>query len=935
LKKAKSPKKLYICLKKDSEKGILWTMGERFDSPEREIQHLREQIESKERQLQEFHENMPHKHEVVSDEIKEYGKKDPNDILENEHRMKIEEIDEKILHLKEGHREKMQQFIEIMEQNGLRNALSAIERADNPHIEDDFHRFLVQYFIEIGPPKGVREGTPLFRSLQKKLFEVKLLKRTEGEERKFTDLIKGMEQLYAGMLSMDDDKGDSYFFGEKSSFTFEIAQSNKEEEIVFYCAVPRQRERLFEKHLLGIFPDARLKERKDDYNIFTEGGATLASYGKYKEEFVFPIKTYDEFEQDPLQIVLNAFSKIKKEGEGAAIQFVLSPAGDRHNNECKRVILKLEDGVNLKEATQSIGMEIAKEFGGTLKDMVFGVKPQKNEEDQKEVDTESIEKIKKKMSSHIFDANIRLVASAATRADADMILSELESVFNQFSEPNSNSIIFKRVTGQSLNDVIRDFTFRYYYKGLEFPINSEELTTLFHFPVTSHSISDLREVRSKQAPAPTEAGGEGVLVGINEYQGEEREVRLKKKDRLRHLYVIGQTGTGKTVLLKNMIAQDMKNGDGACFIDPHGSDIEDILANVPKERYKDVVYFDPANTDRPMGLNMLEYDHNNPEQKTFVVNELFSIFQKLYGGSPESMGPIFEQYFRNATMLVVEDPASGSTLLEVSRVMSDEKFRNLKLSRCKNPIVVQFWREIATKAGGDAALANIVPYITSKFDVFMANDIMRPIIAQEKSAFNFREIMDNKKILLINLSKGRLGGINSSLIGLIIVGKILMAALSRVDMPEEERNDFYLYIDEFQNVTTDSISTILSEARKYKLSLNVVHQYIAQLEENIKDAVFGNVGSMVSFRVSSDDAEYLESQFAPNFDASDIMNIDNFNTYAKIIVNGRTVDAFNMRSIAPVEERPDLVEHLKELSYRKYGGNRAAIEADIARRFGR
>jgi len=256
------------------------------------------------------------------------------------------------------------------------------------------------------------------------------------------------------------------------------------------------------------------------------------------------------------------------------------------------------------------------------------------------------------------------------------------------------------------------------------PLNIEELTTLFHFPVSAHSISGLKEDTAKQAPAPSSVGGDGVLLGINDYQGEEQEVFFKREDRVRHFYVIGQTGTGKTTILKNMISQDIKNGDGVCFIDPHGSDIEDILANIPPERIKDVIYFDPAYTARPMGLNMLEYDVNYPEQKTFVVTEVFSIFKKLYGGSPESMGPMFEQYFRNSAQLVVEDPASGSTLMEVSRVMSDEKFRKLKLSRCGNPIVKQFWEKIATKAGGEASLANIVPYITSKFDVFMSNDIM-------------------------------------------------------------------------------------------------------------------------------------------------------------------------------------------------------------------
>ena len=294
---------------------------------------------------------------------------------------------------------------------------------------------------------------------------------------------------------------------------------------------------------------------------------------------------------------------------------------------------------------------------------------------------------------------------------------------------------------------------------------------------------------------------------------------------------------------------------------------------------------------------------------------------------------MFEQYFRNATMLVIDDPESGNTLLDVSRVMSNKAFRDMKVSRCRNPVVVQFWREVAEKAGGESSLANMVPYITSKFDVFLANDIMRPIIAQEKSSFNFREIMDNKKILLVNLAKGRLGDINANLIGLILVGKILMSALSRVDSLGKDLPPFYLYIDEFQNITTNSISTILSEARKYKLSLNIAHQFIAQLEEGIKDSVFGNVGSMAVFRVGAEDAEFLEKQFAPVFTAKDLMNIDNRNAYLKMLSNGRPVRPFNIETLTPPAGDKENIAKLKELSYLKFGGDRVSIEGEIMRKY--
>jgi type IV secretory pathway TraG/TraD family ATPase VirD4 len=294
---------------------------------------------------------------------------------------------------------------------------------------------------------------------------------------------------------------------------------------------------------------------------------------------------------------------------------------------------------------------------------------------------------------------------------------------------------------------------------------------------------------------------------------------------------------------------------------------------------------------------------------------------------------MFEQYFRNAVLLTIDHPESGSTLVDVSRVLSNKTFRDLKLSKCTNPLVTQFWTEVASKAGGEASLANIVPYIVSKFDNFLANDIMRPVIAQEKSSFNFRELMDSKKILLVNLSKGRLGDINANLIGLILVGKILMAALSRVDSIGKDLPPFYLYIDEFQNITTDSIATILSEARKYKLSLNIAHQFIAQLDDKTKNAVFGNVGSLAVFRVGAEDAEYLEKQLSPVFTAKDIMNIDNYNAYVKMLAKGLPQKPFNIRVPAPEKGRAEIIEKLKELSYLSFGRARADVESEIMAKY--
>jgi len=509
---------------------------------------------------------------------------------------------------------------------------------------------------------------------------------------------------------------------------------------------------------------------------------------------------------------------------------------------------------------------------------------------------------------------------------------ETEAAFNQFENSNSNKIIFKKLRKANLKKLVNDFSFREFNNKQIIPLNLKEITTMFHLPNTGIKVShQLKQTKSKTAPAPLSSPNQGTLLGTNTYHNEKTEIYINPEDRLRHFYVIGQTGTGKTVLLKNMINQDIKNGEGVCYIDPHGTDIQDVLANIPPERYEDVIYFDPANMDQPLGLNMLEYDPRYPEQKTFVINEMLSIFNKLFDMKTTG-GPMFEQYFRNAVQLVIDDPADQSTLLDISRVLADSKFREEKLAKCTNPIVTQFWKEIAGKSEGEASLENIVPYITSKFDVFLSNDMMRPIIAQNKSAFNFREIMDQKKILLVNLSKGRLGDINSNLLGLIIVGKILMATLSRVDS-STKLPPFYLYIDEFQNVTTDSISVILSEARKYGLSLNMAHQFIAQLDEGIRDSVFGNVGSMAVFRVGQDDAEYLSKQFEPVFDAKDITNLDNWNAYLKILANGQPQKPFNIQTEAPEKGNPEIVEQLKELSSLKYGKKKEIIDAEILAKY--
>ncbi|MEK7494376.1 MAG: type IV secretion system DNA-binding domain-containing protein, partial [Patescibacteria group bacterium] len=542
---------------------------------------------------------------------------------------------------------------------------------------------------------------------------------------------------------------------------------------------------------------------------------------------------------------------------------------------------------------------------------------------------ELVKSIDSKASKGGFRVNIRLLASASNQSRAEEILAHMENAFGQFENPEVNRFrVKKRVRAKR---EVFHYIFRNFDDESAIFLNTEEVASIFHFPISTTETPKIKWLKSGASAPPINIPQEGVLLGFNDYRGTKTDIRITESDRRRHMYAIGQTGVGKSNFLQEMAKKDAAAGKGFCFIDPHGDAIEDILTAIPKERAEDVIIIDPADVARPIGINMLEYDPARPEQKTFVINEMIGIFDQLYDMKATG-GPMFEQYMRNAMLLVMEHPESGSTLMEIPKVLADEDFRRLKLSHCTNPIVHDFWTKEAEKAGGEAALANMVPYITSKLTAFISNDMMRPIIAQQKSAIDFRAVMDEGKIVLINLSKGKIGEINARLLGMVIVGKILMAALSRVDIPEEERKDFYLYLDEFQNVTTTSIAQILSEARKYRLVLILAHQFIGQLKEEISKAVFGNVGSLVSFRVGPDDAEFLEKQFEPVFSANDLMNVDNYQCFVRLLMNNELTKPFNMKTYPPTSGNQEVANAFKELSRLRYGRDVAIVNKEIMAR---
>jgi len=913
--------------------GSFFSEMPKFKTPEEELEYLRAHVARREKELIDTGRFEHANENAVKDIIGEYKEKPLEEVVHKDNVISKNDTEAIVLQLKpELHDTIMEELLGIVITKGVRNALSIVEAMANPHIDDDFHRILIQYF-KTGQVFDLKEGTPLYKSLNMTLFEITLPPpREEADKQKgFKEFIGAMEQFYAGMQSISEGKNNE----KENYFTLEVALSNTSDEVIVFAAIPNKHISLFEKQILSFYHDAKIHEVTDDYNIFNEKGGSAGAYVSFSERSVLPIKTYDLIEHDPMNIILNVFSQLKTEGEGAAIQLVVAPAGEKFINEFHFILDDVKNGMSVKHAADNF-YKFNKALFKATKELFFDAKKkeEKNEKymaGRRAVDEGAVEKIGNKMKSTIMKANIRIITSAPTKERAESILGEIESSFNQFSEPASNSFIFEKVHGSDMKKLFHDFSYRTFSGSKVLPMNLKELSSVFHFPIGIGSQPQLKEAKSGIAPAPLEMGQDGIILGVNSYRGKDTTVRMSREDRMRHFYVIGQTGTGKTNIMLNMITQDIKNGDGCCYIDPHGTDIQTILSRIPKERIDDVIYFDPAYTMRPMGLNMLEYDPKYPEQKTFVVNEMMGIFNKLFdmkvGG-----GAMFEQYFRNSAFLVMEDPESGSTLLEITRVLADKEFRDMKLAKCKNPIIKQFWVS-AEQTSGDQSLANFVPYISSKFDNFISNDIMRPVVLQQNSVFNFRKIMDEKKILLVNLSKGRLGDINANLIGLVLVGKIQMAALSRVDMFGKPMNDFYLYIDEFQNVTTDSIASILSEARKYRLSLNIAHQYITQLEENIKNAVFGNVGSMAVFRVGTEDATFLEPKFKPIFNAQDISKLDNRNAYMSMLVNGQPTKPFNLRTLDAENGNPEIVDNLKQLSYMKYGRDREEVEIEIMGRY--
>ncbi|MBU0722221.1 type IV secretion system DNA-binding domain-containing protein [Patescibacteria group bacterium] len=731
-------------------------------------------------------------------------------------------------------------------------------------------------------------------------------------------------------------KNFTWLIGRNDHFSFEIVANHK--YICFYVVAPIAMGRYIEQQIQAFYPEAVL-EQVPDYNIFSARGKTVASFIKTRRSFIFPLKTYNKMEADPINSLVNAMSKLG-EDESLAIQYVVRSSSPGWHNKVNQVVSSVNQGKKLSEALSSnLFSKILIFFSDLINTAKPNAQARKPEKENRltAMEQEVLKLIEEKNSKAGLDVNIRIVASARDLPRAKVFLNNMISVFSQYNYYQYGNIFSNKIpfyNNYIQKFLVKDFIYRRFKPSLGLILNTEELASLYHPPLSGAETPNILWLLAKYSSAPSNIPNQGIILGKNIYRGITTEIKMKREDRRRHTYIIGKSGAGKSVLLAAMAIQDIINGEGVCVIDPHGDLIDDIISRVPPERADDVILFAPADIERPLALNLLEFDPRYPEQKTFVINEMIKIFDKLYDLKATG-GPIFEQYMRNAMLLIMSDLDSGSTLMEIPKVLADSEFRKMKLGKCKDPTVVDFWRKEAEKAGGEAALANVVPYITSKLTSFISNDTMRPIIARQKSSFNLRDVMDSRKILLVDLSKGLIGEMNAHLLGMILVGKILMSALSRTDMSQGKRVDFYLYIDEFQNFTTDSVTSILSEARKYNLNLIIAHQYLGQLVKNqdtsIKNAVFGNVGTWLLFKIGSEDAETMAKEFAPVFNQYDLINIEKYTTYVKLLVDNTASRPFSMSTVWPLPgvKRQDLAAKIKSLSRLKYGQDRNIIEAEI------
>ena len=788
------------------------------------------------------------------------------------------------------------------------------------------------YFVFDQYKKMVREAKNYERGLKMVPIRIHLpppsddLETGGRDERDVVDEVLSEAQTMYNIIASTAMKGfKTRLYGQRH-ISFEIVASDG--LVRYYAVVPAVLTETIKQAISAAYPAARLEEVEME-NIFSQQGKMQGVIGgefELKKDFYYPIATYQESRRDAARALLDALSGVER-GDGAAIQIMFRPAPENWTNKSNQKVESIRNGKS-KKGSAAGALDIMEAL---WKPPTYGINNSSADFPQlTALENEEIQAIEDKTKYPGYEVLTRVITSSSTATKSQAILQSIVSAFSLFDSPRYNGFKFNMTT--DVDELITAYIFRFFPQSTNKNIlNSVELSTIFHLPdQNSIPTGKVERQRIRQVDGPTEPMREGLLIGVNEFRGIEKQIRLGINDRRRHTYIIGQTGMGKSKLLENLAYQDIMEGRGFCFIDPHGDSAEELLGMIPQSRMDDVIYFNPSDTENPLGFNIFEIE--SPEDMDFVISETNSMLKSLFDpGNTGVVGPRMENIVRNAALLLMSDP-DGGTFMDIPKVLVDPEFAKQKIKYLRNQRAIDFWTKEwpASQRSNDAG--ELVSWVVSKWAPFESG-LINNIIGQKKSAFNIREVMDNNKILLVNLSKGKLGEAAAKLLGMVFVMKFQAAAMSRADIPEDERKDFCLFVDEFQNFATDSFESILSEARKYRLNLILANQFTTQLKDSIKDAIFGNVPNKIVGRVGIDDAEILQKAFTPTFTAEDLTKTPNYNSITTVLVNGFPSAPFTMKLLPPIgRSNSEIREGLRKYSASKYGRPRAIVEDEIRKR---
>lgn len=762
----------------------------------------------------------------------------------------------------------------------------------------------------------------------------------ENVQQSMKQNIEVMNQIYKNFYAIFNDSRKYKIFGNNY---ISIELFIEKEMIKFILWVPEGYVDNVEK-MISSFYIWSVIDRIAQPKLFEAGKFVAGGEFLLKKHSVYPIKTYESYEADPMDSLLGSYSKVNVD-EKINLQILISPLADSWLKKLRKKTEEVKEGKDKPKLTR---------FGYWFRDFIRGKNKDKdaeNEHTKHDFSQIQIGDFDKKLDDELFQIKMRAIVTSPEESRTNKIIDDLARSFNQYNYAWLNSLKFEQVPHSRIRQFVHEFADRLFFTdhGLIYNLmhykdkmifNIKELSSIIHFPTFKFNKNPrIARQKYKIVPAPDNMPTEWMHIGYNTYGGIKKKVILQFKDRFRHVYVIGQTGTGKTTLLYQMAIDDIKNGNGLCYIDPHGDVAEALLQHIPKERIDDLIYFDLSNTEYPIAFNPLHADGD--DEMDVVTNDLIEMFVSMYGH--EIFWPRIQDYFRNACFLLMEQP-EWWTLLDIMRLFTDPAFAETKIRNLKNPVIAARWNK-TYKAMGDREKAEIIPFIQAKFAPFTTWVYIRNIIGQLDSSFNFYEAMNNNKIIICNLSKWLAGEINSQLIGRMVAMQIKISALKRAAMAEKDRKPFFLYVDEFQNYVSKSFESILSEARKYRLWLAVAHQYIDQLKEaglggevDLSKTIFGNVGTIFALKVGAPDAEFLENEFSPEFSKQDLVSMDQFMGIMKMSIDSQQSKPFTFKPLNPYEipviNTPEKLAIIKQISALKRWVKRELVDKEIFYRIG-